>query len=105
MRHAFFDGFACKYQREFLSTVAISPTATADFRQFAGDQPQYLVTHVMAVGVVEFLEMVHVAHRHYIIATQALHAFIQRPTSRQADRKSTRLNSSHSCAPRMPSSA
>src|SRR3546814_2887745 len=36
----------------------------------------------------------------------SLHAFEHIPLpSRVTDRKSTRLNSSHSCAPRMPSSA
>ncbi|MNN32770.1 hypothetical protein D3C81_1465020 [compost metagenome] len=38
----------------------------------------------MAVGVVEFLEVIDVAHRQYIVATQALHAFIERATARQS---------------------
>ncbi len=38
----------------------------------------------MAVGVVEFLEVIHITHRQHIIAPQTLHALIERPTAGQA---------------------
>src|SRR5689334_21980834 len=52
VRHALFEGLACKHQGKLLTAIAIRLTATADFRQFAGHQPQHLVADIVAVGVV-----------------------------------------------------
>ncbi|MNM98292.1 hypothetical protein D3C81_1108180 [compost metagenome] len=82
--HAFLDALAGKHEGKLLTTVTIGPTATGDLGQFTGYQAQDLVTDIVAMGIVEFLEVINVGHRQHIAAPQALHAFIECASPGQA---------------------
>ena len=83
MGQALLKRLARKYQGELLAAVAVSLTTTADLAQLAGDQAQHLIADIVAVGVVELLEVVNISHRDHITATQSLQAFIQGAAARQ----------------------
>ena len=84
VRQAFFERTRREHQSKLFPAITIGTAAATNFRQLAGHQAQDLVTDVVAVGVVEFLEVIDVAHGQYIVTAQALQTFIQRPPSGQA---------------------
>src|SRR5690606_22378952 len=49
-----------EHQGEFFATVTISATAAADLAQPARHEPQHLITDIVAMGIVECLEVIHV---------------------------------------------
>ena len=84
MRHAFGRRLAGKHQREFFAAIAIGLAAARHAPQLRGHHAQHLIAHVVAMGVVERLEMVHIGHRQRVHAAHALQALVQRAPPRQA---------------------
>ena len=68
---------------ELLPAIAVRPTAAADGGEAAGDQAQHLVADVMAVGVVEGLDVVDVDHGDGVASVGAGQHRIRRPAPRQ----------------------
>ena len=69
---------------EFLAAVAERDAAAADPGEARGDELQHLVADVVTVGVVEFLEVVDVDHRHRVAPPGRLQPLVERAPSRQA---------------------
>src|SRR3954466_5049212 len=62
MRQALFGALAGEHEREFLAAVAIGRAAPRRLRQAGRDEAQYVITGIVAVGVVEALEMIDIDH-------------------------------------------
>src|SRR3546814_5496961 len=95
--------------REFLAADAGDERSFGHRRaQHAREAAQHLVTAVMPDRVVDVLEMIEIGEQQGLVAGAADRLAQKGPAVEQPgqrDRKSTRLNSSHYCATRMPSSA
>ena len=73
----FFKRLAGEHQGEFLTAIAVSLASAPDLAQLSGNQAQHLITDIVTMGVVEFLEVINVGHGDHVTATQALQALIQ----------------------------
>ena len=87
----FFDVRQClgqtqvrKQDAELLAAVTIGGAAARRLRQAAGHQPEHLIADVVAVGVVEFFEMVHVEHRDRVHRAEPVQPLFQRAAAGQA---------------------
>jgi len=58
--------FARKENRKLLTTHAISSAAAGYLREFRSHQSQNLIPGFVAVGIVEFLEVIDIHNRHRV---------------------------------------
>ena len=67
-----------KEHAEFLAAVAVGAAAAAHLGEPRSDELQHLVADVVAVLIVEILEMVDVDHRDRVAAAEAPQALLER---------------------------
>ena len=77
------DAPASEQEREFLAAVTVRPAAPAHLPD-PRRPSEYLVADVVAVGVVELLEVVYIEHGDGEVAAQPHQPLIQRPPAGQA---------------------
>jgi hypothetical protein len=70
-------GFSGKEDHEFFSATAKSLTASRNPCQFPRDEPQNLVSGVVSVGVVEFLEVVDIDRRNRVRGLEPRHRVVE----------------------------
>src|SRR5207237_6801829 len=63
---------------EFFPSVAVGLAASADRAQAVGYQLEYLVAHVVAIAVVELLEVIDVHHRDDVTAAHRRERLVER---------------------------
>src|SRR2546428_11976259 len=68
---------------ELLAAVTVRRASALDGREARGDELQHLVADVVAVGVVELFEMVHVYHPDGVGRAQAREALLERAAAGQ----------------------
>src|SRR5438093_8612496 len=86
MRQALVLALAGEDEGKLLSTVAIGGPAARRLREPGGDESEHVVAGVMAVGVVEALEVIDIDHRNGELYGEPGQGLVQRappPTPRQ----------------------
>ena len=83
MRQCLLERAVGEQNAELLAAVSIRRASALDRREAGGDELQHLVADVMAVVVVELLEMVHVYHPDGVGRTEAREALLERAAAGQ----------------------
>jgi len=82
MRQYVRDSFPREEDGELFSPVAKGLAATADRKHLLCHHLQNLITNIMAIGIIELFEVIHIKHGNCIASANPVEVFIKRPARR-----------------------
>ena len=84
LRKCLSNRFVRKKHRKFFPAITVGAAATTHLCQACADHPENLIADIVAVRIVEFLEVVYIDHRDSEHRSQSQQLFFQHPAPGEA---------------------